>query len=361
MAERFAGRALGAERGTVKSLGLDKIKAAGAQALDEGVLSPLASTDDLIERTAALKNKGGEMMGKAYGAIDDAGASTFDPLQVASSVDDELGGFWRTPLNKGETNQFENTLETIMARGEGPIPLREAQVLKGELGRAANWKNKLIVTPKEQMARDAYGIVNRSIDDAVANGAKAVDGAGLSETLAQGKKLYGNASTAETLLQNKLAREEGNKLLGITDWGVLGAGAGAAMSTGGMSIPATMALTAGKKGLEKYGSQNAALGLNKVSKLLMKSPKLAAIAEKNPNIISNLAQRLESQMPSMRAAESEQKPYDQQALIQKTQGTKYSQVLNTAAQRGPKAFGAAHFVLQSTDPEYRKAVEDQEP
>ena len=353
MAEKLAARALGAERGSIKKLGMDKVKSAGAQALDEGVLSPLANTDDLIARNTATQERGGKMMGDAYKAIDDAGASTFNPLNVATKVDENIGGFYRSPINRGETNQLENTLESILMRGEGSIPLREAQTLKQELGKVANWKNNITVTEKEKMAREAYRTVSEQIDNAVADGSQLIDKAGLAPTLAKGKELFGNAATAETLLGNKLAREQGNNLIGLGDK-IVG---GAALGYGGVTDDWQTAggVMVAKKGLEKYGAQNSALLLNKVSQMLARSPQLAAAAAKNPNLLNALAKKLESRIsPAMKAAGTEQKPFDQDALLEKTQGSKYAQVLQNASQRGGSAVGVANFVLQSRDPEYRK-------
>jgi hypothetical protein len=47
---------------------------------------------------------------------------------------------------------------------------------------------------------------------------------------------------------------------------------------------------------------------------------------------------------------------DKNNLLQKTQGSKYSQVLQNAAQRGDDSLNAAHFVLAQRDPEYRKQI-----
>ncbi len=152
-ADRLAARALGAERGTLKKLGPDKVYAAGRQALDEGVLSPLASTDDLIARNTANKKMGWDKMDEAFSAVDDA----------ATDVEKELGSFYRSPINKGETAQLENTLESILMRGEGNIPLKEAHVLKKEIDKVANWKSPN-PTPKELIARDATKIINDHID-----------------------------------------------------------------------------------------------------------------------------------------------------------------------------------------------------
>lgn len=286
-AGRFAARALGAERGTIKKLGQEKIEAAGRQALDEGVLSPLASADKMASRNAAVGEKGGKMMGKVYDAIDDKGASTFNPLDVATKVDDELGGFYRSPINKGEARQLDNTLESILMRGDKNIPLKEAQVLKQELQKVANWKNNLNVTEKEKMARSAYKIVSQAIDDAAEKGSKEIGAEGLEKTLQQGKKLFGNSKSAEKLLENRVAREHGNKFFGLTDTitgvGSLGYGA----TTGDWATAG--AIMGGKKLAGKYGAQNAAILLNKAGNVLTKAaPKAIEAASKNPNLLDKL-------------------------------------------------------------------------
>lgn len=355
MAEKVAARALGAERGTIKSLGMDRVKGAGRYALDNELLGLGASTEDMVAKNAAIKSRGGEMMGKAYQAIDDAGASTFNPREVAEKVDDQLGDIWRSPLNRGEVNQFDNTIEAILARGPGDIPISEAQLLKEELGSAANWKNKLQVSPKEQMARDAYRIVSEQIDEAVKLGQGAVDQAGLSTLLDEGKALYSKGSTAEQLLENKLAREEGNKFIGLTD-AITGAGSlGYGGATGDWETAA--GIMGAKKLGEKYGAKAAARGLDQVSKALMKSPQMADLANRSPQVFNAIAQKMENVVASpVKAAENEPKPYDKTAIMNKVRGTKFEQTLQSAAQRGDQAFNAAYFVLQN-NPEYRASVQ----
>lgn len=281
-AERFAARAMGAERGTIKKLGQDKVQEAGRFALDEGIISPLANTDDMIARNQAAQARGAQKMEDVYSAVDDAGQSTFNPLDVASKVDEELGDFYRSPINRGETRQLENTLESIVMRGDKNIPLKDAQKLKQELGKVANWKNNVNVSDKERMARSAYGIVSQAIDEATEKGAKSIGKGSLQETLNEGKRLYGMSKATEDLLENKQAREQGNKLVGLTDWALLGSGGAVAPLTGGASIPATLALYGTKKGLEKYGSQNAALLLDKTSRALSNAPKVTDAAMRNP-------------------------------------------------------------------------------
>lgn len=355
-AEYLAARALGAERGTIKSLGADKVQKAGRYALDEGLLSPLANTKDVIARNAAKMEEGGGMMGDVYKAIDDAGASTFNPLDVASKVDEKVGDFWRSPINRGETNQLEGTLESILMRGEGNIPISEAQTLKEELGKVANWKNKLNVTDKERMAREAYGVVSSSIDEAVEKAAGTIDASGLQDTLARGKDLYSKGKSAEALLENKNAREEGNKLFGLTD-SIAGAGAlGYGGATGDWKGAGGIVLA--KKALGKYGAQNGALLADKLSQALAKSPKLAALLQSHPVAFQQLVQKMSGLIGQNEGEQKQdfQSTYSDNSILQKSQGTKYAAALQNASKNGSQGLAAANFVLQQRDPEYRKLM-----
>jgi hypothetical protein len=310
VAEVQAARALGLERGTMKSLGNDEVRRIGRFALDESVITPFNNTDDMIARTEALKRLGGDTMEGVYSKIDDAGASTFNPLNVAGEVDDKIGGFYRSPINRGETNQLENTLESILMRGDKDISLKDAQILKEELGKVANWKNSLNVTDKERMARDAYGIVNKAIDSSADDASILIGDDTLRSTLKQGKELYSKATGAEKLLNNKIAKEQGNKLFGLTDMAVGGPGAVASLLNPALAVP-TAAAIAIKKGAEKFGNQVTAISADRLSDVVRQAP-----------------QRL----------------------------GKFAPVLQKAAERGGQALAVANFVLQQNNPEYREHV-----
>lgn len=289
VADDLAARAIGAERGTIKKLGSEKVKEAGRRALDEGIVTPFASTDDMILRNKASQRNAGKAMSEVYDVIDNANASTFNPLDAAIKVDDEIGGFWRSPLNKTETKQLDNTLESILMRadetGSKNISVKEAQKLKEELGKVANWKSNVSITDKERMARDAYKVISDEIDNAVEMGAEKVGIAGLPEKLKLAKKQFGDSKTAEELLKNKLARESGNKMFGLTD---TIAGSGGAVAGGPVGLLATIL---GKKATERFGYQTGAVAADKLSKVLAEAPemfgKYAGIL-KNASVKGNL-------------------------------------------------------------------------
>lgn len=276
-AEMKAARALGLERATQRKIGEKAVQKVGRYALDEDIVTPLSGTRKMMARNEATRQKGGKMMEEAYTAIDEAAKPQFDPTKVAQDVTEELGGFWRSPINKGEAAQLDNMIEAIIMRGGDTaekIPLKVAQELKQEIGKVANWKNNLTITDKERMARDAYGIISKAIDDAAEKGAKSINKSGIVEKLTKGKELYAGAKTAETLLEKRLAREQGNKFFGLTDW--IAGGAAFAVD------PKLLALVGVKKIAERYGNQVISRTLDKVGKEMLKIPAVINIANKNP-------------------------------------------------------------------------------
>lgn len=328
-AERMAARALGAERGTIKKLGEEKVLEAGRHALDEGVISagtktgknplnwifPGAATEAMIEKNQELKQKAGQGLQDVYNTIDSNNASVFNPEVAAKIVDEKLGDFWRSPINKSESKLLDDILETIRLRGKENIPLSEAQTLKQEIGRAANWKNTLNPTPKEQMAREAYGIVNEMIDRSVEHGANKVSpalGEGvanpLTDQLRESLKGYSRGKTADVLLENRNAREQGNKLFGLTDT-IAGAGG---IGEGPKTIGGLLGV---KKGLEGYGAGG-----------------LAQLSDKAADIAKNSPEKL----------------------------GRFANVLKNSLERGGRSAAITHYLLQQQNPEYQQLMKDLE-
>ena len=288
-AKRRAAKALGAERATARELGEEGILEVGEFALRtkapefEGgkakrIISPslFDNTKKMAQRIEQAKSGAGKKMGEVYESLDEAGIKEFSPFDVASRVESEVGDFWKSPINRAEQKQLENTIESILMRGpDKNISFKEAQKLKEELGKVAKWNNRVTVTDKEQMARDAYGVVNRAIDEAVEKGAKSIRSPELLKNLKDAKKLYSSTKSAEKLIENRLAREQGNKFFSISDY-MLGAGGAPILG------PKVLALVGAKKLMDRYGSQGAAIAFDKIGQNISKIPKIAEFMQKNP-------------------------------------------------------------------------------
>lgn len=308
-AERFAARAIGAERGTIKKIGQDKVQQAGRHALDEGIITPLASTDDMISRNEGIKTGAMNSRQAAYEKIDKANASTFNPLEVSSKLEQKvLDGKNRAHLDTQDLiKKLDPEIENILSRGDGNISMQEAQDLVSNLGRKAKFDSSRS-TEANDLAKTVYHSVRDAINESAEKGSEKVN---LGKIVKESNKRFATSKDVEKLLENKQAREQGNKLMGLTDWGLVGGSAPLAVMTGGATAPATVAALGAKKVLERYGSQNAALALDKTSKVLSKAPEISKSISRNPIISSQLSPetKVKELYPVLKnVAESEDEP-----------------------------------------------------
>lgn len=310
-AENRAASAVGMTKAIRRRIGNDAAQQAGRTALDEGVITPFASTEDKLGRAQALQEESGKQIGGVMDQLDQAGIKTFDPLSTVSKVDSEMGSTYKDePLFSGLANQYDNLLGTIAKRGAQPITFGEAQKLKQLLGQYG-YREGMAIPGKEQ-AQQAYGIVNQALDDAVAAGAKELPNSpGLLDALKAAKSNFQGAKNIVSGLDNKVAAEKGNNFFGLGDTiaGSVAAGAGAMRNGGPGAALAGAAVTAGKKVAAKYGQNTAAWGADKVSKMLQAAPEALG---------------------------------------------PYAPILREAESRG--RLGVAHFVLSEQDPEYQQLL-----
>lgn len=158
-------------------------------------------------------------------------------------------------------------------------------------------------------------------------------------------------------------------LLGKAVGGALGAGAGYAMGEeGGAAVGAMAGFSADKYAgrIFKLALDGRIKGPEAIKNALLKSPQISNLYRNNPQAFQNLLNQLERRAGVIGNDEKDesttdgalnfQETNDKQSLLQKASGSKYSQVLESAAGKGDASFNAAHFVLSQRDPEYRKII-----
>jgi len=343
-AEKMAARAMGSERATTRKLGYDTVKKIGRYGLDEGIITPDANVHTMMERNEAMSHEGVKLMNQAYKSIDDAAASTYSPTAVADRVQGQLGDTMQLPINQSRSRQLQKTVDSIRNMGEDlPIDtasMQKAAELKTILGKESKWKQNVPLTDKEIVARQAYGIVNKSIDDAAQEAAEKLGNPGIASDLARGKGLYGMSQKSYELLEKKQAREQGNKMFGLTDWI-------AASHNPLTGIPTVAA----KKTGERFGPATTAVGLNKLSqKMEGSAPEairsyLEGIYGARGNLPYAAGQQFTTRVV-------ENNPATIEAYNEKLQGTKYANIFT-----GDSAKDAiAHKLMFNRDPEYAKLV-----
>lgn len=313
--------ALGAERGTIKSMGPKKIKEAGEMALQQKTFGPLTQTAGMQTNNKAMLKRAWGGMEDVFNQLDSTGKAFFSPWEAAVNFEKKAGRFdRRLPINQSKVRTYERNLDSILQKGGANgenISFADAMSLKSDLDDLANWKSRDKITVQEQMARDAYHAVNEAIDSAVEKASQELGNTALGKQLIDNRKMYAAGKTAEKLLENRYAREQGNKMgTGLTNTIIGGPAIGASLATGD---PKYMGIIAAKIAYEKAGQQTMARGANFISNILKGSPQLLG---------------------------------------------KYAPTMLSAMQNGGQSLAVKHYIMSQKDPEYvetvRQAIEESE-
>ena len=311
-----AAAALGAERGTIRKFGADKVRQAGETSLKEKILS--SNTEQMQEGAKQLSKRSGERIGEIYDTIDDQVFPSFSGKKAATEFEQKHGGFYRAPLNRDISNQFDNIMDTIAGTGKKNLSINEAQEIKEMLGRAAKFDSATRASDdKALMAGQAYHIVKEHLDAAISRGEQALGTTDLLVDLQKNRRLYGDAQTMKALLTNKYAREQGNKMgTGLTNT-IVGSEAMGIAAAGKPEV--AVGMMAGKKAYEKFGQVSMA---------------------KSANVIANILETVPESLG------------------------KYAPMMMNAMQKGGQSLAVQHYVMSHRDPEYanlvKQAMEDTE-
>lgn len=275
-------RATGFTKALIKGKNFDKANNAVQWMMDKKILTPTASTEDMIANVGAakdeawtnMKNAMEEQNAGAKGALKPNAAPQlreqflFDPKKAVSDLED-----LRPTANNGRVltggqydqmnGQIDDAIATIKAHGERPIPWDEANDLKGNLH--ANWdttKSNAVNNLKKQI----HGTFNNNMESQMEDAATARGSN--TDAFKSAKRDYGAAKTAEKALDNIQSSKAGNRQIGLTD---SIAGAGGAVANGAIGAGGTILA---KKLIERFGLTTGATLAQKLSLVASKAPQL---------------------------------------------------------------------------------------
>lgn len=310
-AKEKAVKAFGGERGTIKKLlsqGPDRINTdavhdLGERILDNDALTPFSSTQDKVAKLQELGDTGWKQMKEGLNMAEGAGGTktnfageeipqgTMSRYELQGDIQNTLQGFDDDVANK-VMKTFEEKFP--VRPGEKYTP-QQAQDFKNLIKDRANWNNRN-PSPEENAFRKVSGIIKDKMEGEIENLQPL-----FKDSFMEGKSKFQTASQLEEPLTNMVAREQGNKSMGITDWILATAGL---TEEGKLSVPFVYAA---KKYGEKFGNQQMALTSNKIAKVL----------EANPGF------------------------------------EKFLTVLNQAAKRGAQPLASTVYILSQQSPEFR--------
>lgn len=323
----------------------DTINEVGRFMLDNGLVKPGMTVQDITEAAKKLKTQNGETISDIFKKLDESGASAPSHEQLADVIDKlalpskdlhtaqptykalkDVAGDIRT-LGKPKA-PAAGTLEQLSGKGEefllngdgeaiakfqdgkmvgdaptsgsvssgGTVPsnpnlsagtFQGAQdvknFVKDQLEAAGGWK-ALNPTEKNLALRKAYSAVSSKLEEGAGQAAAQGGDPGVLKKYLAAKSGYGNAKQIEKIAEDQALRQNANRFLSPTDYlsGATGAVIGAASGDNleDKLKNAAIGATAGfvHKAARTYGTPLVSVGLDKVGKVLAKTP-LAATGE----------------------------------------------------------------------------------
>lgn len=339
-----------------------RLEQTGQTLLDEGVVTPLATLEQIQKRSADAMQKHGEIIGKVEEALDGKfdlmAKSSFreklvQPQRIASQIDELITRYADDPALADFAKGLQTFRDRFRAMGDGPIKFSKAQEIKRNFDQILNWDKEQTVG--KELVKQVRGIVNGEIDGAIEAVGRQT-GQPWYDGWKDAKQVYGAMKEVNEMAADRAFRNEANRFISPSDYGMGATGALiTSVATGGAAIPAiaTGAATAGVNKLARtYGSSIAATGANKVANAFQ-SPG----AQQLSNYLSTKA--LPTGIAAAQAISGKLDSQDPEKMIQRFTGTKYENVLRMAKERGGDSFATTYFLLGQKDPEFQRLMNDQ--
>lgn len=316
-AENRAFKAFGPmKKQVVRAHAGDRINSIGRTALDEGLFDGLPKSYRGLEEAAAeAASKRGAQVDQIVKEIDQASKNIPGIMKsgesaaqvgvnrqaIAKAVYEDLKMSPGVPGANSHNQKLTALIEEFENGGASHIPVGENEALKRELGDNIMWKRNpgTDIPLDEQVRRSLYSKTRQGTEDAAA-ALEGMVGTQNSGSFREAKNTYGNLKEASDIAKNKADAQLANNFLGLGDKIVGGAGAiiGGTQGDGwedrikNATIGAGVAL--GSRMAKTTGNQVLAKGANSLAQKMAMFPKLAEIAKRNPSMVSELFQQLES-------------------------------------------------------------------
>jgi hypothetical protein len=324
-AEQRAFKATGAnKRDYIKAMGKERVNEIGRVLIDEGIVKPGATLEDVAEAVKALKKERGERIGKILDDISEieakSGGATVSRKDIGQGLRDDLLRSPDLPGVEKLNHKYEGLIKEFEANPNN-LSIDDLRDLKKKIGGTSD-KNGLInwdrlpgadIPDEEKLFRALHARVTNALEVRAEELAKS---GGLTKYLDE-KKVYGSAAEAEKITSKALAGQKANRWLSPTDYFAGGTGAIIGAATGD-----------DLESRVKNAAIGASLGaINKAGRLYG-SPILTGLADKTSKILSR--------NPELLGA--------------------YAKPLIEASKKGPAAYGVTLYNL-TKDPRFVATVE----
>lgn len=292
-AQTQGAKALGLIQGGFRKTGVDGARAMAQAALDEGIISPLASAETMLGRAVAAGDDAGQQLGGFRAMIDSLDPGD-DALQIAQRLESTLTDWQPGTSNEAVFKpQMQRAVDDLLAYADpqtGRIGAEALAKLKRDLAdtvytdpllSAAQLTGRL--KPRTEIAR---GVVQGAEEDLAGRVLSPED---FESFLAQ-KSRYGAMSKAQEALEQRVARDAGNnQVFGLSNQ--LGGIIGGTALGGPLAGVGALGGAVGTRLLYQRGNQISATAANRLAQIAASSGSPLAIRTAAQAIVASLEDR----------------------------------------------------------------------
>jgi hypothetical protein len=313
-----------------------RINVIGRYMLDNGLVKPGMTVDDVAEAAAALEAKHGKDIGSILGGLDQSGIAAPSHSAMASEIDAIAEPMKGLNTARPTFNALDDAAADLrtMGRGgevgvEGKGTFKTAQEAKvfisDQIEKAGGW-NSPNPSEKNLALREAYHKANSMIENAAEVGAASIGDDALAGGYRTAKEGYRNAKDVQGIAKDQANRQKANHFNSITDYmagsggAIVGAMTGDDMESKIKNAAVGASLGGANRLMRRYGTPLVSQGLDRAGKALGRTylgemgeaaaPALKAI-EKSPasaaNTVGVMSRPKLERAPQLKVAEDEPK------------------------------------------------------
>lgn len=235
-----------------KRVGAEGLREIALEMRDRGLLTPMSTPEQVLERSQALRHEAGGRMGKVLESVDQSAAPGTRPT-MQSLVDDAktkiLGPLVANPMPsaQGAARELGGVLDSYASKfGAAEVPLADLHGIRRQVDQEI-YGLRGVMDPLANARKTALHDFRGLVDDTIEAGFKRAGGDASAAAWKDANRAYQVARTAEGFAERGIQRAVGNNPFGLTAsvlggpmaaavtaaHGILGgAGAGAAMAVG---------------------------------------------------------------------------------------------------------------------------------
>lgn len=253
-------------------------KGAGRELLDNGDVQAFDSAENILEKVTKRQDEAGRLIGQSLQELDKKG--------VTASVDNVVGALEGkiSELNKSAGNekiisQIQKEIDNLVLRGESKVPVSLAEQSKRNFQSRVNWKNPDLID------QQASAHVSDAFKSEVEAAAKASPE--LAEQFVKSKKTFSVLDPIQEAAERRAAQVKQSPLGGLLDVGTA-IGGGVASDDPATGLAAGIGMSIARRKVAPRMASTLAVTFDKISKQLLKDPRVVQIAQKSPDAFKSL-------------------------------------------------------------------------